>query len=159
MSDPLAHALRAWEGRWWIVASTFPMWLKGGRRNPCFNYRVVADGEAWALDDRVAYQRNGRERVIAGVSRPLDAEATHFTWRGRGWLAIARSRWEGFAPDPERPDVVAVLFERTLFTPAGLDVIARSETLDDGILHATAQRLRQHPRASAHVDALLRLPG
>ncbi|RZA17882.1 MAG: hypothetical protein EOP02_20860, partial [Proteobacteria bacterium] len=58
----LHDALLALEGRWHLHASTFPMWLKGNRRQPRFNYRVIADGQREALDDRVTWQQGGRER-------------------------------------------------------------------------------------------------
>jgi len=156
---PLHDALHAPNGRWHLHASTFPMWLKGDRQQPCFNYRVITDGEGWALDDRVTWQKNGHERSINGISRPLDEDASHFKWRGRGWLAIASSRWEIFHPDPRDYDTAVVVFSRTLLTPAGADVIARGPELSEQNLHAIADAMRAHPSARSHVDALLRLPG
>ena len=55
--------------------------------------------------------------------------APRFKWRGRGWLAIATSRWRvlGCSADVEDPARAwaVTYFEKTLFTPAGLDVYAR----------------------------------
>lgn len=56
---------------------------------------------------------------------------TRYKWRGKGWLAIASSRWQllGCSMDPSPGSAGAwavTYFERTLFTPAGLDIYART---------------------------------
>ncbi|KAI0702937.1 hypothetical protein C8T65DRAFT_655143 [Cerioporus squamosus] len=56
---------------------------------------------------------------------------TRYKWRGKGWLMIASSRWQllGCSRDPsaENPAAWAVTyFEKTLFTPAGLDIYSRT---------------------------------
>lgn len=155
---PLPDALYPLEGRWHLVASTFPLWLKGDRRQPCFNYRVIADGPHWALDDCVTWRKDDHVRSIRGISRPRGDDATRFTWRGRGWLRPLRSDWEIFHPDAADTDTAVVVFDRTLFTPAGADVITRAPDLAEARLHEIATLMRQHPRAAAHVEGLLRLP-
>lgn len=70
-----ASPLDAYARRWHVVASNFPIWLKGDRTRPTFNYRVIQDAAGAALDDRVVYARRGRERQIADISRPQDAAA------------------------------------------------------------------------------------
>lgn len=56
---------------------------------------------------------------------------TRYKWRGKGWLAVATSRWQvlGCSADtsPENAHAWAVTyFEKTLFTPQGLDIYART---------------------------------
>ncbi|KAI1796471.1 hypothetical protein LXA43DRAFT_621085 [Ganoderma leucocontextum] len=56
---------------------------------------------------------------------------TRYKWRGKGWLAVASSRWQllGCSADasPGGTGAWAVTyFEKTLFTPAGLDIYART---------------------------------
>lgn len=56
---------------------------------------------------------------------------TRYKWRGKGWLMIASSRWQllGCSRDlsPENSAAWAVTyFEKTLFTPAGLDIYSRA---------------------------------
>ncbi|PCH43718.1 hypothetical protein WOLCODRAFT_90452 [Wolfiporia cocos MD-104 SS10] len=91
--------------------------------------------------------------------------STRFKWRGKGWLMIASSRWQilgcGFARDrrvnvdsaddgdadvPSRPpdstpqpeiqaEWALTYFEKTLFTPAGMDIYARApQGLPDELL-------------------------
>ena len=56
---------------------------------------------------------------------------TRYKWRGKGWLVIASSRWQllGCSADPSPGNAGAwavTYFEKTLFTPAGLDIYART---------------------------------
>ncbi|GAA0558485.1 hypothetical protein GCM10010172_46870 [Paractinoplanes ferrugineus] len=110
-------------GRWRVLATTFPMWLSGRRLDPTFTYETLP-GEPLRLSDVVTYRtRQGATRRIAGVDR-LDERSGVFTWRGRGVLKVLSSRWkvEHVSDDG---DLVVLSFERSLVTPAGVDVIGR----------------------------------
>ena len=50
-----------------------------------------------------------------------------FVWRGKGLLKVARSRWSVVGANDERT-VLSIRFEKTLFTPAGLDILVREST-------------------------------
>ncbi|KZT01132.1 uncharacterized protein LAESUDRAFT_731493 [Laetiporus sulphureus 93-53] len=63
------------------------------------------------------------------------AAETCFKWRGKGWLLIASSRWHILgcsatahpADSPSgRPEWALTSFEKTAFTPAGLDIYSRT---------------------------------
>ncbi|KAI0930333.1 hypothetical protein AcW1_009056 [Taiwanofungus camphoratus] len=87
------------------------------------------------------------------TSAVLDPQSVHppqtrFKWRGKGWLIIASSRWQVLGCDDGRDDGTdsttgvdvrpawaLTYFEKTLFTPAGLDIYARSaQGLPEGLL-------------------------
>ncbi|KAM5533309.1 hypothetical protein V8D89_012983 [Ganoderma adspersum] len=64
------------------------------------------------------------------ASPPKPAQ-TRYKWRGKGWLVIASSRWQllGCSADPSPGSAGAwavTYFEKTMFTPAGLDIYART---------------------------------
>ena len=73
---------------------------------------------------------------IAGHAQgmaPSDSKPaqTRYKWRGKGWLMIASSRWQllGCSKDPSPENAAAwavTYFEKTLFTPAGLDIYSRT---------------------------------
>jgi hypothetical protein len=108
-------------GVWRVAGTNFPMWLDGRRHHPRFEYRHSR--RAGVLDDVVTYDdRDGRERTIVGRDR---RRGDHLVWRGAGLLSVASSRWRvtGMSGDG---DVAALRFERTLFTPAGVDVLVRT---------------------------------
>jgi hypothetical protein len=112
-------------GRWRVLATTFPMWLSGRRLQPTFTYEVLP-GSPLALNDVVSYRtRSGATRRIAGVDR-FDAGTGMFTWRGRGALSVLASRWRVAHVSADR-ELVVLTFERSLVTPAGMDVIGRGE--------------------------------
>lgn len=111
------------QGTWHVVATNFPMWTKGDRRNPRFIYGAERDGH---FDDTVEYEQGGRTKQILGVDT-MEAP-NKFVWRGKGWLHLFTSRWEIISVSSDE-QLVALKFTKTLFTPAGIDLIARTREL------------------------------
>jgi hypothetical protein len=110
-------------GDWRVLATTFPMWLSGRRLQPTFRYGLLTP-EPLTLSDEVTYRtRGGATKRIAGVDR-FDPATGAFTWRGSGLLRALSSRWrvEHLSGDRE---LIVLSFERSLLTPAGIDVIGR----------------------------------
>lgn len=64
-----------------------------------------------------------------------DAASMAYNWRGKGWLAIASSKWEilGYGDDDGQGagqnSWVVTYFAKTLFTPAGIDIYSRKGKL------------------------------
>ena len=107
-------------GTWRVAGTNFPMWLDGRRHHPRFEYRESDRPDV--LDDVVTYDdADGRERTIVGRDR---RRGDHLVWRGTGLLSIASSRWRVTGTSADG-DVAALRFDRTLFTPAGVDVLVR----------------------------------
>lgn len=117
------------EGKWFIVMSNFPMWLKGDKDSPSFNYAVVKRKNGMFLSDRVSYFQKGKEKEINGFDKVISADNSEFIWRGRGILKLLKSRWEVLYMDPKNQWAI-IYFEKTLFTPEGYDVISRHKSPD-----------------------------
>ncbi len=122
-------------GTWVIAATNFPMWLTGERREPRFSYDVLGT-EPLVLADEVSYlTADGAQKRILGKDTWRDGE---FVWRGKGLLGLFTSRWHvaGAADDGT---VLVIRFEKSLATPAGLDVIVREGTAHPELRKALAR--------------------
>lgn len=106
-------------GRWTIKATNFPMWTGGANLDPVIEYSLVRSSPL-VLGDTVEYHdvRKGA-RTIVGTDR---WRGDCFVWRGRRRLGLLASRW---AVAGLVDDVVAIRFERSAVTPAGVDVLLR----------------------------------
>ena len=136
-------------GRWYIVASNFPMWAHPARSAPTFDYTPEAGG----LRDEVCYQQAGRTRRILGFDTPVAGEAGAFVWRGRGLLALVTSRWR-VALLAEAPSVGVVTFQATWFTPAGTDLIARTPDPSAALLAQLRAAVDLDPARAALAEGL-----
>ena len=116
------------EGRWHINQSNFPMWLKGDRTSPSLNYAIANRKSDMFLLDKVIYLKNGKEKAINGISRPLDSNNSEFVWRGKGISGLLKSEWKILHIDTVTQWAI-IYFEKTLFTPKGYDVISRNTML------------------------------
>ncbi len=107
-------------GSWFVVRTSLPLWRT--RDNPSVTYAPLPDGR---VVDTVRFTRRGRPGLIIGVDTPLPDGG--WAWRGVSHLTrFTVSRWRVLAAG----DGWAVtVFERTPFTPAGLDVYARTPAL------------------------------
>ena len=102
------------------------------------------------FDDLVEYysssaKPDSKPSTIAGRDHAL--AVGRFKWRGNGLLAIASSKWQVLGcntSDTEGSHPWAVtFFEKTIFTPAGLDVYARSaEGLPEPLLKEIFERIK-----------------
>lgn len=111
-------------GRWVVKATNFPMWLTGERREPTFEY-VILRSDPLVLADEVTYaEPDGKVKSIRGVDR---WNGTGFTWKMNGLRGLfVKSRWEIAGL---RQGLVVLRFEKSVVTPAGVDVIV-AEGLD-----------------------------
>lgn len=93
--------------------------------------------EPLVLDDTVEYHhaRQGR-RTITGVDRARPDG--RMVWRGSGVLALLRSRWEVTGLDS---DIAAIRFQRSLVTPAGVDLLVREGAAVPELRGWAAERL------------------
>lgn len=117
------------EGRWFVVASNFPMWVDGARKDPVFDYRLLHDRDAIReVDDVVSWHEDGEPGRYLGIDTQDPHNGAHFTWRGKGALSLVSTEWylAGLAPDGAW---AIVYYQDTVASPEGVDIIARSRTL------------------------------
>jgi hypothetical protein len=112
-------------GTWIIVATNFPMWLSGERRDPRFVYGVVSRNPL-VLSDNVVYVAGQGKR--AGARKHIHGTDTYtkdgFVWRGTGMLKLFTSRWH-VAGASDDGTIAAIHFTKTLGSPAGVDIVVR----------------------------------
>lgn len=134
--------LQALEGKWYIILSNFPMWLKGDKTNPTFNYKIAERSGVIGLTDEVKYNQNGRIKSINGFDKPLNTENTSFEWRGNGLLSLLSSKWQILYLDTAEHWAI-IYFEKTLFTPKGYDVICQEKQPNSLIMSKIEGKLRE----------------
>lgn len=134
--------LKSLEGTWYIHFSDFPMWLKGDKQYPTFTYTIKRRKGVVGLKDEVRYLKMGRPKSINGFDTPVDAKPGSFVWRGDGLLALLKSKWNIIYLDPEGTWAI-IHFEKTLFTPEGYDVMARSGSLTEEIEQEICEKLAE----------------
>jgi hypothetical protein len=142
-------------GTWHIVQTNFPMWLTGTRTDPTLNYGALHGGSCF--EDVVRYVARGKQKEIRGVDTVDPANPAHFRWRGRGLLAPLRSDWYVVHRDLDA-GVIAIYFEPTLFTPAGVDIAARSRQPDAAAVATARASLATVPGVGRHLAELSRVP-
>ncbi|KAG9201224.1 hypothetical protein G6514_005953 [Epicoccum nigrum] len=124
------------------------------------------------LDDQVTYQpadpTSDKISTVRGVDKPFPTAerkgtvsdtapppATHegeelaslgYTWRGKGWLVIATSKWEVLGYGDEEGGAgnswVVTYFAKTLFTPAGVDFYSRRGQLRPETVEAIKEAIK-----------------
>lgn len=129
-------------GTWHILRTSLPFWRK--RAAPAVSYAPLPTGE---VGDIVTWRGRRPGRVV-GIDRPgADGE---WEWRGVEPLTLfLRSRWRFTAADEETGWAITH-FERTLFTPAGVDLYARSPNLGGDGLAAALAACAGDPRTAEH---------
>lgn len=141
MMKPAIHdPLAALEGTWYVHMSNFKMWLKGNKHNPAFTYTLAEKKGKRGLTDVVTYTKKNKTKQIIGFDRPENEQATRFTWRGKGLLALFKSRWEIVYSNK---DWTLIHFEKTLATAEGYDVISRSKQLSAEETESVKLKLRE----------------
>jgi len=116
------------DGEWHVLGTTFPMWKKGDKLHPRFRYTAVSEG-VWR--DEVLYdKRNGLTGRILGKDYLKGTEPHRFLWRGAGLLFFVTSKWQIDNVSADG-DIMLISFQKTLFTPAGADLISRRQKLTE----------------------------
>ncbi|KFY95804.1 hypothetical protein V498_03112 [Pseudogymnoascus sp. VKM F-4517 (FW-2822)] len=112
-------------GTWHVTHSTLPMWKKA--RNVAITYAPLSEDASPKLDDTVTYQNltSPALKTVSGIDTPAGDGA--WSWRGKGWLMIASSHWQflGYGGGGEGEGWAVTYFQKTLFTPAGIDIYSR----------------------------------
>lgn len=126
------------QGTWLVTHSTLPMWKNN--RNVAITYTSL-ESNAEVLDDLVEYQplASDKHKRVQGVDTPDAATPGAYNWRGSGWLKIASSHWQVLGYGDDDGGWAVTYFQKTLFTPAGIDVYARRK---GGLSHELLERIK-----------------
>lgn len=129
-------------GTWFICSTNFPMWLKGNKTHPTFNYSLAEGKGSNVLFDDVRFLKNGKQKSIQGYDYQDKVNDSLFVWRGKGLLRPLKSEWRVVMLDPEKNWMV-IYFSKTLFTPEGVDIVSRTKDLtEDEIAHIKNEMLK-----------------
>jgi hypothetical protein len=139
-------------GTWFIHATNFPMWLKGDKVNPTFNYSLVAEREGVLLDE-VKYRQNGKEKSVVGYDTQNSSDSSVFVWRGKGLLYLLKSEWKVALWDDSGQWAV-IRFSKTLFTPEGVDIISRTPSLSPAVMDQIKSKMEQDSLLKKHIFSL-----
>lgn len=135
-------------GSWTVAATNFPMWLSGKRVDPVLRWELLSE-RPLRFRDTVRFSTDGGDaRTIVGVDR---ARNGLFTWRGRGMLKLFGSHWSVTGVN-ESQTVLAIQYDRTIATPAGIDIVVRAEAAEPevrSIVAANTRRFGLSPEAFA----------
>jgi len=118
------------------------MWKKN--KNVAITYTPLPQN-AELLDDLVQYQPidSDKQKKVEGIDTPDPKSKGAYNWRGKGWLKIASSHWQVLGYGEEEGGWAVTYFQKTLFTPAGIDVYARQKRgLSDGLLEQIKSEFR-----------------
>ncbi|KZS98418.1 hypothetical protein SISNIDRAFT_481162 [Sistotremastrum niveocremeum HHB9708] len=139
--------------KWHVIQSTLPMWKN--KQDVTITYSPIEQsaGPRRFLDIiNYTSAKTGHSSEIKGVDTlNLDSKvddpdspsciAARYKWRGSGLLFIASSKWQilGYGED-----WAVTYFEKTLFTPAGLDIYASSPNgLSETLLNDIISKLKE----------------
>lgn len=143
-------------GTWFIISTNFPMWLDGSKTNPTFNYTITEKNGKTFLIDEVKYIKNGKTKTINGFDYLDLNNDKAFTWKGKGFLAIAKSHWEIKLMD-EKNEWAVIWFSKTLFTPEGVDIISKKQKLDKSLIEEIKTKMLTDSVLKKHVSSLVDL--
>ena len=143
-------------GTWFIISTNFPMWLDGSKTNPTFNYTITEKKGKTFLIDEVKYIKKGETKTIKGFDYLDPNNDKAFTWRGKEFLAIAKSHWEVKLLD-DKSEWAVIWFSKTLFTPEGVDIISKKPQLDKSLIEEIKTKMLADSVLKKHVSSLVDL--
>lgn len=143
-------------GTWFICYSNFPMWLKGDKTEPTFNYTITTRKGEKVLLDEVKYLKNKRQKTITGYDYQDEKDSTAFVWRGKGILGLLKSEWRVALLDPNGQWAV-IAFSKTLFTPAGVDIISRKPEISESTLQEIKQLMERDEELRGYLSKMQRI--
>jgi hypothetical protein len=131
------------EGKWYVVATNFPMWLDSKNADPNFNYTNFREKNGKLIfDDCVMYSKNKSPKQIKGKDKQKRSDELKFAWRGKGLLVLFKSNWRVIASDKEGR-WIAIYSTKTLVSPEGVDIIARKKNLSESEINGIISHLEK----------------
>lgn len=101
------------------------------------------------LDDTVEYQALGSDKIktVHGIDTPSGVYTRAWDWRGKGWLKIASSHWEVVEWSEGGEEWAVIWFQKTLFTPEGMDIFSREK---EGLREETVGGIKRRLGGGRH---------
>jgi hypothetical protein len=129
------------------------MWKKS--RNVSITYTPLPS-QPGAWDNLVTYRpiSSDKQKTVKGIETPDASVPAKWKWRGKGVLKIASSEWEVLGHGKEEGGWVVIWFEKTLFTPEGMDLLARRK---EGVGEDVVGKVKEGLKAigvGKHVDKM-----
>ena len=122
-------------GTWNVRSTNFPMWLTRERTSPRFTYSLISE-DPLVLRDDVSYRTtDDAEKHVLGTDKWAH---DGFVRRGKGLRRLATTRWS-ISGMNEAGTVVAVRFEKSLGSPAGIDILSRKGVVVDELRSLVAR--------------------
>ena len=126
-------------GTWTIRATNFPFWLSGERADGRLNYELSGT-DPLIFADTVTYAKpDGAVKKIVGIDRWT---GHGFVWHGKGILSLLSSRWTVTGGSDDL-NILAIHYDKSLVTPAGIDIIVREGHRAEEARSLVAQRTDQ----------------
>ncbi|KAL8835184.1 MAG: hypothetical protein Q9170_003430 [Blastenia crenularia] len=115
-------------GKWYITHTTSEVWHD--KRNVVLTYTSLDPSASRPqLDDLITYQTlsSAKSKTMRGTDTPSPADPRAWTWRGNGMLKFVTSHWQilGFGEEDRGEDWLVVWAQKSIFTPAVLNVCTR----------------------------------
>jgi hypothetical protein len=132
------------EGQWYIHATNFPMWKSKSKSQQSFTYtlKTKKNGEKYFLD-QVRYHQKKSKRTITGYDYQNKTHPNKFTWKGKGILFFAKSKWQFDIMAVDKSWAV-ISFSKTAFTKQGVDVISREQTISEETMNEITDAIYNH---------------
>lgn len=141
------------QGTWHLIYSNFDMW-KNNVKDVTFTYTPEEKDGKPVLLDEVKYTKEGSEKTITGYDHPEDD--TKFTWRGKGLLGVLSSNWQIEWFNHEQ-DCLIISFEKTMLTPAGVDILSRSSSPNEDSIKQAHQIIKMNERLHKAAEGMYRV--
>lgn len=142
------------EGRWYLIYSGCPLWLKEDINTVSFNYTVRHIGEELVLEDRVEYIKNGKMRFRLGYDYPVQGIHNTFRWKGRGVNRTFRNHFEVVILEEE---YMVLFFEKTLTSPTAIDILTRQRHMPKPLEEEIFQAVRENPTVADYFNDIRRV--
>lgn len=137
------------EGRWYLQYTGSPFWQDDDISLISFNFSVLHKGEDLVLEDKVEYRKNGKMRFRLGYDYPVESFERTFKWKGREINRFFRNRFEITILEQ---DYMVLFFEKTIISPASIDIVTRSKKIDEDLKNEIFEKIRNNVTISAYLE-------
>lgn len=138
-APPASELATILPGSWNVRSTNYPTWLSRERKSPRFTFELISENPLRLRDDLSYFTRDNLEKHIVGADTwRHDA----FVYRGKGARRVLPTRWSVIGMNPEAT-VIVIRFEKSLATPAGIDVLVRESADVDELRSLVARSADQ----------------